>query len=71
MSFLRRLSVILLIVGLTAFLMLFAEMLGSRDPGRIIAYTWGTGVGLIGSCLCSLIRALSQLLKKDKKHELR
>ena len=64
MSKLRLLSIIFIIIAFIAWIPLTIEIFGDINPDVIIISASILGVGIIGACGCSFIRAIRELEKK-------
>lgn len=65
MSKLRLLSIIFISVAFIAWIPLTIEVFGDINPDVIIISASIFGVGIIGACTCSIIRAIRELKKKS------
>lgn len=64
MSKLRLASVILITAAVIALIPLTAEIFGNMNTDIITVFAGIVFIGLIGSCICSFIRAVNELKKK-------
>ena len=63
---LRIVSIVLLVVALIAMIPLTLEVFGHMDPDTIMISAIIVGIGLLGSCVCTIIRVLREYELKKK-----
>ena len=61
---LRIVSVAFLIIALIAMIPLALEVFGHMNPDTMMISAVIVGIGLLGSCVCTLIRAMQEMKKK-------
>lgn len=61
---LRLLSIVFLVVAVIALIPLTLEVFGHMDPDTMIVSAIFVGIGLLGSCVCTLIRGVREMQKK-------
>ena len=64
MSKLSMLNIVFIVIEIIAFIPLTIEVFGDMDPDIITISAVIFGVGMIGACICSFIRAVSKIKKK-------
>lgn len=57
-------QIVCLLVLVIGAVLLGSEIFGHMDPDRVILFAVITGVGLLGSCACTLWRVHGQLAGK-------
>lgn len=57
-------QILFLLALVIGIMLLGLEIFGHMDPDRVILFTVLTGVGLLGSCACTLWRVHGQLAGK-------
>ncbi|WP_418747124.1 hypothetical protein [Frisingicoccus sp.] len=55
---------IFLIVEVLAFIPLMIEVFGDMNPNVLTISAIIFGVGMIGNCICAIVRAIQELKKK-------
>lgn len=60
----RLLNVIFLIVEVIAFIPLTIEVFGDMNPDVLTISAIVFGVGMVGNCICAIVRAIRESKKK-------
>ena len=66
MSKLRLWSIIFLIIAVIVFVPLTIEIFGNMNPDIIIISASVFGVGILGSCICTIARVVHEYELKKK-----
>ena len=64
---LRIASIVFLVVALIAMIPLTLEVFGRMDPDTMMISAVIVGIGLLGSCVCTIIRSVREIEKKMKQ----
>ena len=64
MSKVHLLSIIFLIVEVIAFIPLTIEVFGDMNPNVITISAIVFGVGMVGNCICTIVRTIHESKKK-------
>ncbi len=64
MSKVHLLNVIFLIVEIIAFIPLTIEVFGDMNPDVLTISAIVFGVGMVGNCICAIVRAIRESKKK-------
>ncbi len=71
MSKLRLWSIIFLVIAVIAFVSLTVETFGHMNPDTIIISASVFGIGILGTCICTIVRVVHEYELKKKKYSKR
>ena len=58
------LSIVFLLIAVIAFIPLTLEVFGHMNPDTMMTSAVIVGIGLLGSCVCTLVRSVREMQKK-------
>lgn len=69
MSKLYLWNTIFVIIEVISWILLTIQIFGDMNPDAIIISANILGIGLIGTCICSIIRAINKLKENNHSHK--